>query len=231
MRLLKANEINAKVKQINDGSALLLLYKDARVDMDILDETFSADNWQRRHDEIKGNLFCTISVWSGDHWVDKQDVGIESNAEAVKGEASDAFKRAGTNWGIGRELYTAPNIWVQFTEKELTKNGKGLKTRFHVKEIGYDDNREINLLTIADNHNKVRFSFGSKKSDHREENPTVDYATKEQCDTLRQLAADFGEKTTRGKSLIAYADDVKLTYDKAKDVIYQAEQVLDGRQK
>lgn len=99
----------------------LLLYKDARVDMRMLDEVYGPNNWQRSHELINGNLFCTISVWDADKgvWVNKQDVGTESNTEKEKGQASDAFKRAAFNWGIGRELYTAPFIWITLDSSEV----------------------------------------------------------------------------------------------------------------
>lgn len=168
MRLLKPSEINVKVKQIyndRDGNkAMVLLHKDARVDMDVLDETFGPKNWQRIHYEVKGNLFCGIRVWDAEkaQWIEKQDVGIESNIEAEKGESSDSFKRAGTNWGIGRELYTAPSIWIKLDPSEITNSGKGTSTRFYVKDIAYSDTREIIAIEIIDGNGKTRFSWSEK---------------------------------------------------------------------
>jgi hypothetical protein len=161
MRLLKADEIDCRVGTSTDKGVSLLLYKDARVDMRILDETYGAMNWQRRHDVVNGNLFCTIEVWDNEKgcWVSKQDVGTESNTEKEKGEASDSFKRAGFNWGIGRELYTAPFVWVVTTKDDLNTNGK-LKTKFYVREIGYNDKNEINHLVIVDDKGKARYSYG-----------------------------------------------------------------------
>ena len=105
IRLLTADEVEcrvATVKKDNSGCSLLL-YKDARVDMRILDETFGPMNWQRHHGRDNAN--CIISVWDDDkkQWIEKEDTGTESNTEAAKGLASDSFKRAGFNWGIGRE--------------------------------------------------------------------------------------------------------------------------------
>ena len=177
-RLLKPDEISCRVQSLSENKskgtvgAVILLYKDARVDMSILDETFGPMNWQREHIEIGGKMFCTIAVWDEDkkQWVSKQDVGVESNTEATKGEASDSFKRSGTNWGIGRELYTAPFIYIQLEAAEWyvdQQSGKP-KTKpgfvLSVKEITYNDNREIKTLVLVDKSGRERFSFGKGKA-------------------------------------------------------------------
>jgi hypothetical protein len=93
-RLLNANEIEVRVGSINEKGATLLLYKDARCDMNLLEE--SGVKWKREHEVINGKLFCTVSIYDTEikEWVSRQDVGVESNTEATKGEASDSFKRA-----------------------------------------------------------------------------------------------------------------------------------------
>ena len=118
-RDLTASEIDVRIGQKNDKGIALLLYKDARCDMAILDETVGAENWEREHYECKGNLFCKVGINTNfdkegnlPNWVYKSDCGTESNTEKEKGEASDSFKRACVNWGIGRELYTSPFIWI-----------------------------------------------------------------------------------------------------------------------
>lgn len=176
-RLLKADEIECRVGTIKGNGLTLLLYKDARVDMKILDETYGVGNWQRTHEVINGNLFCNIELWNDkiSQWVKKQDVGTESFTEKEKGEASDSFKRAGFNVGIGRELYTSPFIWItprQDMKPYNTKDLKGneanefyeykeraytTKTSFKVTEIGYNESKEINRLTIIDNKGNTRF--------------------------------------------------------------------------
>lgn len=167
IRLLKASEIECRVQQVKETGCSLLLYKDARCDMKILDETFGCLNWQRSHDLINGNLFCTVSVFNEDteRWVCKQDVGTESNTEKEKGQASDSFKRACFNLGIGRELYTAPFIWIKLESNELqNKNGKySTNVKFNVAEIGYNDDREIVRLVITDNKGKERYTLGHSK--------------------------------------------------------------------
>lgn len=157
-RTLEPDEIEVRVQSIRQGQkekgAILLLYKDARCDMNILDETVGAENWERSHKEIKGNLFCTVGIryMEKDRWqyTGKEDCGTESNMEAVKGEASDAFKRACFNWGIGRELYTAPFIWVGESKADIVeRKGKDIcLDKFKVDSIEYDDKRRIKGLTI-----------------------------------------------------------------------------------
>ena len=155
--LLTANDVECRIKKITNEGAVLLLYKTARVDMRILDEVYGSMNWQRHHEVINNNLFCTISVWDSEksQWISKQDVGTESNAEVEKGQASDAFKRAGFAWGIGRELYDAPFIWI---------SGKFSKyDRFHVTDIQYDREKQaFTRLTIFDDKGKERYRLGTK---------------------------------------------------------------------
>ena len=156
-RNLKANEIDCRISTITENGLALLLYKDARVDMNILDETVGEMNWQRDHKELKGNIYCGISIWDSNksQWITKWDCGKESFSESEKGESSDSFKRAGFNIGIGRELYTAPFIWITKDgakiEKKKDQNGKDkfvCTDKFKVEEIEYNENREINKLTI-----------------------------------------------------------------------------------
>lgn len=170
-RRLREDEIEiraAQVKKNNSGVpyASLLLYKDARVDQRLLDETFGSFNWQRSHEIIDGNLYCTVSVWDKEKgiWVSKQDVGTESNTEKEKGQASDSFKRACFNWGIGRELYTAPRIYIKLEDgewKDNTFNGKTttqMTQSFYVAHIDYDDDGNIIKLVINDKNGKQRFT-------------------------------------------------------------------------
>lgn len=148
-RDLTADEIECRVGVINANGLSLLLYKDARCDMSILDETVGEMCWQREHKEYKGNLFCGISIYDDNRkqWVTKFDCGTESNTEKEKGEASDSFKRAGFNWGIGRELYTSPFIWIG-TNLCTIKEDKGkykCYDRFKVTHIKIDKKQIIEL--------------------------------------------------------------------------------------
>ena len=163
-RKLKASEIDARVSTVTDKGCSLLLYKDARVDQNILDETVGCLNWQRSHQLIGDRLYCTVSIWDEEkkQWISKQDVGTESYTEKEKGQASDSFKRACFNLGIGRELYTAPFIWIPSGKVTIAeKNGKSTTyDRFVVDEIGYDDDGNINRLIIRN----IGSSF-SKRND------------------------------------------------------------------
>lgn len=154
-RTLRADEIECRVATVTAKGCSLLLYKDARADMILLDETVGAENWQRSHELINGNLFCNVSIKIDGEWVTKQDVGTESYTEKEKGQASDSFKRACVNWGIGRELYTSPFIWVNNCTI-IEKNGKPTTTdRFEVEFIEYDNNRNIIGLRIRNAKTKA----------------------------------------------------------------------------
>lgn len=152
IRLLRADEIECRVAVINERGLSLLLFKDARVDQRILDETFTPFGWRRTHQSIDGNLYCTVEVWDEkkQQWIAKQDVGTMSYSEKEKGQASDSFKRACFNWGVGRELYTAPFIWVPATNANILKKGERYVTTdsFYVRSIAYNDQREITALVI-----------------------------------------------------------------------------------
>ena len=152
-RTLRAEEIECRVSTVKKNGCSVLLYKDARCDMNILDESFGVYGWQRKHELIDGQLFCSVGIFNDltNEWVWKQDVGTESYTEKEKGRASDSFKRACFNLGIGRELYTAPFIWIPSSNCEILQKGDGYTTydRFEVAEIGYDENRRINKLLIT----------------------------------------------------------------------------------
>lgn len=159
-RDLRADEVECRIGQVNkQGKGLtLLLYKDARCDMNILDETVGSENWQREHYECKGNMYCKVGIWFGEmgQWVWKSDCGTESNTEAQKGEASDSFKRACVNWGIGRELYTSPFIWIP-ADRCRIDNGK-CYDKFTVKDIVIENKTIVGLAIL--NGNNLVYVFG-----------------------------------------------------------------------
>lgn len=172
--LLTPDDIEVKIKQCMKGGAVALLYKTARVDYRILDEVYGQYNWQIDYQEIKGNLYCTISLWDEEkkQWIRKTNCGIESREDGEgnekKGEASDAAKRAGTVVGIGAELYSAPFIFMEVATEEDNKGKYKLKdsrARYVVTDIKYDDSRVITGLTIANEKTGVVvFEWTGKKS-------------------------------------------------------------------
>lgn len=167
IRLLRADEIECRPAMVSEKGLSLLLYKDARADMKILDEVFGTMGWQREHILIGENLYCVLKIWDSENrqWITKSDVGTKSYTEEEKGAASDSFKRACVSAGIGRELYTAPFIWISKLTNLVNKNGKYSTTdKFKVSEIDYDDNREIAMLTIVNQNNEVVYRFNSCKS-------------------------------------------------------------------
>ena len=175
-RKLKASEIDCRVAQIGASWLTLLLYKDARVDMNILDETVGCLNWKKSY--LRDNANCIVSIWNDGikEWISKEDTGTESFSEAEKGLASDSFKRACFNWGIGRELYTAPSIFI-LSRKDMIPKGQETefylndkkkyetKTRFWVEYIDYNNDNEIQNLIIRDHKNNIRFTKLTKEKE------------------------------------------------------------------
>lgn len=172
-RNLRADEVECRVAMIdkkhgdNPQWMTLLLYKDARCDMNILDETVGPYNWKREHSRDNAN--CTVSLWDDEkgEWVSKEDTGTESNTEAKKGLASDSFKRACFNWGIGRELYTAPTIFIK-----LSDNGNRKNDRYEVSVLKTEDAAIVMLAIVNTRTGAEAFRAdirGDKPRDARED--------------------------------------------------------------
>ena len=165
-RVLTEREIEVRVARVTNSGVELLLFKDARCDMRILDETVGAENWQCEYYEHKNTLFCKVGIFTdydrGPMWVWKSNAGAPSNMEAQKGEASDAFKRACFCWGIGRELYTAPRIFVYADKCKSLKQGKNGKMQcydhFSVAKIKVVDGRIVGLAIRNDDTGRVVFT-------------------------------------------------------------------------
>lgn len=185
-RFVRADEVDCRVAMVKlpadnkKGGVSLLLYKDARVDQNILDETVGPMNWQRHH--TRDNANCVVSIWDENkkQWVSKEDTGTESNTEAEKGLASDSFKRACFNWGIGRELYTAPFIWISSDDCNIYESkGKGAcNDRFSVTKMDVEDGKITRLEIKNMNTKKVVFKMGKPKEDDAP--PTDAQAEKQQ---------------------------------------------------
>lgn len=153
-RDLRADEIECRISTINDKGLTLLLYKDARCDMNILDETVGPFDWKREH--TRDNANCIVSIWDEDknQWVSKEDTGTESNTEKEKGLASDSFKRACFNWGIGRELYTAPRIWIDASKFDSKYD------KFSVTDISIVDKKIVGLTIFNNTKGQTVYKYG-----------------------------------------------------------------------
>lgn len=199
-RLLRAEEIEVKIGNYNKAKTrfTVLLYKTARTDMAILDEVFGSANWQTHHYEVKGKDFCSIKVKFSDEWVEKSDCGDETDYEAKKGESSDAMKRAGFQWGIGRELYSAPQIWF---DVDVDLDIYSLK----VSTIAYNELDRISDLEIVgkikgDKQARIVYQFGagkswtiSKNDINAQKQPKADVKPQPDHDTLEKIR-DIVEK-------------------------------------
>lgn len=200
--LLRPEDIEVRVAIVTDKGCSLLLYKDARCDMNMLDKTVGAYNWKREHSRDNAN--CVVSLWDEEkkEWVSKEDTGTESFTEKEKGLASDSFKRACFNWGIGRELYTAPFIWAPANLCEIAdKNGKKtVKNGFEVLSIGYDENRRIQQLVILnDKTSEVVFEMGVKSATKKTKKPE----TKAEEYTCKECGKPITEMTYKGQTKTA----------------------------
>ncbi len=233
-RLLKPDEVEVRVARITGKGVMLLIYKDARVDQTILDETVGAERWQRAHEVINGNLFCNVGIWFerregyGD-WVWKQDVGTESYTEKEKGQASDSFKRACFNWGIGRELYTSPFIFFSKNEVNISSASKGetCYDKFFCTNIEYEG-RKIKSVKIVNKNTGVTKTFSNDMPipDVEDEklNPPegVPMCNKKQKDEINKMLKDgvcSKEKFAEIQKKYQFTSSADLTKNKAQLVI------------
>lgn len=220
-RTLKPNEIELRVGTCNQKGFSLLLYKDARCDQNILDETVGAMNWKRAH--TRDNANCIVSIYDKDkgEWVSKEDTGTESFTEKEKGLASDSFKRACVNWGIGRELYTSPFIWIN---GNVEQNNKGkfvpkdnYDKKLKVTDISYDDSRNVNHLVIKDDNNKAVYTFPKSYANEPKEDPE---ATKKDKNIEKDRPRLVNEISDRVETYKLDADKVyaKIGVSKLSDI-------------
>lgn len=216
---LKAEDIEVRVNQCTEKGASLLLYKDARCDMRMLDSVVGPEKWKCYYEKIGDTLFCSVGILCeqaamSTEWVHKSDCGVPSNMESVKGEASDAFKRACFKWGIGRELYTAPRIWVPSSKCTIKpgKNGKpACYDRFIVSDIAVEDGRIVKLEVINASTGEVVYPGASRLA--REE-PAADAV----ADSKRRLWSAIGKwAELHGKTPQEVLDGVKKRPDWSED--------------
>lgn len=232
-RTLRADELDCRVGTCSDKGFTLLLYKDARCDQNVLDETVGEENWQRDHKEVKGNLFCGVSIWDAQkqQWITKWDCGVESNTEKEKGEASDSFKRACFNWGIGRELYTAPFIYIKGnTERNSKGNFAPTFRQMEVSEIEYEDGKITKLVILGDG--QPIFTYG-KKGSQISNNERQSKAEQSHSDNAEMtLAQAYEMKTAKGTAYGALKDEnleYIIEHSKVKSSVMAAKMILEDR--
>lgn len=236
--LLQKQQIEVKVKKVVQSGAILLLYKTARTDMDILDSTVGPQNWTNDYREIKGNLYCGIAIRNGDEWIWKWDCGIESRSDGdgneKKGEASDAFKRAGFRWGIGRELYTAPFVFAMLpTEKQGAGYRLAGTPKFRVDEIAYQDDAISRLRIMCETRNTETevFRFGMQGAPQRKPPSPAAQPTQPaqptrivqgQMDYICAVCSEAEIQAILRKQKIERLED--MLFEKAKRVVEQLQQ-------
>ena len=232
-RTLRADELDCRVGTCNDKGFSLLLYKDARCDQNVLDETVGIENWQRDHKEVKGNLFCGVSIWdkSKNQWITKWDCGVESNTEKEKGEASDSFKRACFNWGIGRELYTAPFIYIKGnTEKNSKGNFVPTFKRMEVNEIEYEDGKITQLVILGDGQPIFTYGKRGSQTQNNERQPKSEQSYGNNAEmTLTQA---YEMKTAKGTAYGALKDEnleYIIEHSKVESCVKAAKMILEDR--
>lgn len=214
-RKLKANEIEVRIGSTTKKTYSLLLYKDARVDMNLLDEVVGPSKWQRKHYMLGNDIYCSVGIYYDDvGWVWKDDAGSSGSIEVEKSKASDSFKRACVNaTGVGRELYTSPEIkiWKKDENDDSFKYDK-----YFVKEIEYNENEISKLVICNENDGSVVFSYpkGTKVAHTTEKAPKKDIleeATKGIADSFVSCDPLTTETKTKIQELVSSYDSDKYT--------------------
>lgn len=224
-RYLTADEIECRVATVSEKGCSLLLYKDARCDMNILDETFGPMNWRRSH--TRDNANCIVSIWDDEkqQWIDKEDTGTESFTEKEKGLASDSFKRACTNWGLGRELYTAPFIWIPAKDANVQqKNGKWTTyEKFSVTKMDIVDGKIVALNIASDKTGKIVYSFGYTRNVANEGD--AEQEQKPNIEALKSLLDKSGIRMETVFELYKIKSEEEITSSKYANIIKNIDKI------
>ena len=224
-RYLTADEIECRVATVSEKGCSLLLYKDARCDMNILDETFGPMNWRRSH--TRDNANCIVSIWDDEkqQWIDKEDTGTESFTEKEKGLASDSFKRACFNWGIGRELYTAPFIWIPAKDANVQqKNGKWTTyEKFSVTKMDIVDGKIVALNIASDKTGKIVYSFGYTRNVANEGD--AEQEQKPNIEALKSLLDKNGIRMETVFELYKIKSEEEITASKYANIIKNLDKI------
>ena len=229
-RDLLPDEIELRVGSTNDSGFQLLLYKNARVDMALLDEVVGVGNWQREHIILGNDIYCRLGIWNKElnQWIWKTDAGASGSIEEEKSKASDSFKRAATNFGLGRCLYTAPFVWIVTKDKNGKLTGEDKKTcRYSVKVIAYTNHKISQLVIINDKTKQVVFSYGYKENNSQNadltpkttetqptpavEEPKGSIAT-EDLAKIRQIISLYNREESRTKFFAYVENTYKVKY-------------------
>lgn len=227
-RNLKADEIEIRIAKSNSKGVVFLLYKNARCDMNILDETVGEERWQRKHYECKGNLFCSVGI-KFDEWIWKDDCGTESYSEKEKGEASDSFKRACFNWGIGRELYTAPFIFVKWGDVKKETDKKGNDTTYDkliVSQIEIENKKIKSIEIYNDTSKKVVFKW-SNTSSRVKQLKTDRFMTNAHINTVKKYCVKFNTNTDKICEKYKLKDLCDMTYEQFTECCNNFESLLE----
>lgn len=236
-RYLQPDEIECRPATATEKGLSLLLYKDARCDQRLLDETVGPFNWQRKHEEIGGRLYCTVSIKDPEtgEWISKQDVGTESYTEKEKGQASDSFKRACFNWGCGRELYSAPFIWISSKNVSLEKGSNGkyyCKDTLAVQEIEYNNGKICRLVIakVYKDKKTVVYNWTEKESEAAEE-PHEIFISEVQEKALTARCQNEGVSVTWLCEKYKVNDFSELTIRMYTNINEHWNQILEGSKK
>ncbi len=231
---LAIKDVDFRIQSINNGGyATILAYKDARVDMNRLDAVVGCLNWKREHIVIDGSMYCRVSILNKEtgEWIYKEDVGTESMADKEKGLASDSFKRACFNWGIGRELYDYPRISIKLNKDEFeAKNGKNYATynldiKSWIWSAEFDQNNTIISLSVVDSNNKTRFNWNAKSGTAKIEPPKAEPETIKELPPFPPAQYETLAKWLFEKKTTLDVEKTKYTFSEA------AQKVISGHYK
>jgi hypothetical protein len=118
-RPFDAGEVKFKPQSISGNRALAVAYVDARVVLDRLDSVLGVMAWQDSYECLPdGAVVCTLKIRINGEWIQKVDVGGQSEqpdeGDRRKAAFSDALKRCAVKWGIGRYIYRLKPQWCDY---------------------------------------------------------------------------------------------------------------------
>lgn len=231
-RLLRADEIDVRIAMVQSWGISLLLYKDARCDQNILDETVGSMNWQRHHNRDNAN--CIVSIWdeAKQQWIEKEDTGTESNTEREKGLASDSFKRACFNWGIGRELYTSPAMFVKPNKLKTFKNENGrftCKDRFRVNDIIYSGKKIVKVDVLNESTGEVIVFGEASEETQKVQEVKEKKISKVKGKALEKMLTDAGQDIEKIKAYYKFTKFEDLTEQQHQMIVSGFQKAQEGK--